>query len=111
MTVGPVSMEPITIEVCGYPITFDPANVTILPTEHEGDRLIAATEYAERHGVSAATVRRWLNDGRIEGDRLMGRWYVNEDAEPPEPTAYGRPRGSHVNRTRKVEKRPFRPTC
>ena len=104
-------MEPITIEVCGYPITFDPANVTILPPENEGDRLIAATEYADRHGVSAATVRRWLNDGRIEGNRFMGRGYVNEDAEPPEPTACGRPRGSRIIRTRQAKKGPFRPTC
>ena len=100
-------MEPITVSIMGSEFTFDPERIEIREEPPEAAGMIAATVYADRHGVSAATVRRWLNDGRIEGDRFMGRWYVNGDAEPPEPTAYGRPRGSRIIRTRQAKKGPF----
>lgn len=85
-------MEPFTINVMGSEFTFDPERIEIREEPPEIVGMIAATEYADRHGVSPATVRRWLNDGRIEGDRFMGRWYVNEAATPPHQ-ATGRPRG------------------
>ena len=107
---GPHAVGPVTVEILGQTYTWDPDTITIEDPAKEFEGMITAAEYAVRHGVSAATVRRWLADGRIEGDRHMGRWYVNADAEPPRQ-ATGRPRGSRIVRTRKVEKGPFRQTC
>lgn len=43
----------------------------------EGDGMIPATEAAVRVGVSRERVLRALQQGRIEGGQICGRWVVS----------------------------------
>jgi excisionase family DNA binding protein len=40
--------------------------------------LIEATTIARKINVSDNTVRRWINEGKVEGYKIGGRWYVKK---------------------------------
>lgn len=96
-------MGPFTFRVLGNEYTFDPADIEVAEDRNERVDLITVKKAAERFGVTPPTVRRWLQAGKVEGerDKWTGFWYVNREAEPPAPTSYGRPRGPWVRRTHK----------
>lgn len=48
--------------------------------------------WAARHGIPLRLAQLMAAEGRIEGaERILGRWGVPVDAEPPEPKRRGRP--------------------
>jgi len=42
--------------------------------------LFTVEELAERLGVQERTIREYLREGRLQGRKLAGRWYVTDDA-------------------------------
>ena len=38
--------------------------------------LIEVEDFAKEHNVHTATVRRWINKGKIEGEKIGRKWYV-----------------------------------
>lgn len=40
--------------------------------------LIEVPDYANEHGVSSATVRRWINEGKVPGEKVGRKWYVKQ---------------------------------
>ena len=43
-------------------------------------RYIPTSEAAERHGVTQATIRRWLAENRLRGQKVGGSWVVEESS-------------------------------
>lgn len=35
-------------------------------------------EYAEKHGISERTVYRLINDGKLDAQKIEGRWHINQ---------------------------------
>ncbi len=46
--------------------------------EKEVKPLLRLKDVARRLDVDEKTIRRWLNDGKIEGSKLVGRWRFEE---------------------------------
>ena len=42
--------------------------------------LFTVEELAERLGVQERTIREYLREGRLQGRKLAGRWYVTDEA-------------------------------
>lgn len=46
---------------------------------HE-DRPLSVSESARRLGRSTEQVRRYLREGRLQGERVGGQWFIDRDA-------------------------------
>lgn len=44
---------------------------------------LSVREYAELHGVSTSTVRRWINEFLIYAEQIGNRFYIPADEPPP----------------------------
>ena len=62
-------------------------------------------EYAEKHGVREATVRKWIYQGKLDAVQIGNGWWVGEDEPLPpniskmrfdEKTEYMRKNGSRL---------------
>lgn len=42
--------------------------------------LITIAQYAERHGLTASTVRTHIHRGRLPAQKIDGRWHVDSNA-------------------------------
>ena len=54
-------------------------------------RLVSAAEAARLAGVSARTVRRWAETGRVSADRTADGWLIEADSLPAGGRSAGRP--------------------
>lgn len=44
---------------------------------------LTTAEYADLHGVSTSTVRRWINESLIYAEKIGGRYSIPSDEPPP----------------------------
>lgn len=61
----------------------------------KGDQMSSSTqymttqEYAEKIGMSASTISKWLRSGKIKGEKQNGKWIIplEQDHQPPVQSA------------------------
>jgi hypothetical protein len=73
-------------------------NNQVIAFGETGQRLATATEYADRHGKSHRTVKRWIQEGRFAGVASQdpsGRWLLPLDAMPGDPAPEPAPQSEH----------------
>lgn len=67
---------------------------------------LTVAQFARRHGVSGALVRKWIADGRIPGAvQLAALWLIPESAPRPERRPPG-PAPKPASPAKSAEKRP-----
>lgn len=49
--------------------------------------MLTSQKFAERAGVSASTVSKWLKSGKVKGVKQSGKWMISADQLPNVPQA------------------------
>ena len=50
-----------------------------MPTTIRDVTLYSVPELSHRLNVTTATIRNYLKQGRIKGEKVMGRWFISDE--------------------------------
>lgn len=70
---------------------------------------LTTKEFADRTGLSAATVSQYIRDGKIDGKKESGRWMISESELgrfKKDPVGGGEPKTSPAAKAAPVETKP-----
>ena len=50
-----------------------------MPIQIIGTNLYSVTELSEKLNVTTVTIRNYLKQGKLRGEKVMGRWFILEE--------------------------------
>jgi excisionase family DNA binding protein len=60
-----------------------------------GSEIMTTRQYAEQYGVSSSTVSKWIRSGKINAQKIGGKWFISPDqvvAQNDSPSGSGKNR-------------------
>jgi excisionase family DNA binding protein len=50
-----------------------------MPIQMMGTNLYSVAELSEKLNVTTVTIRNYLKEGKLKGEKVMGRWFILEE--------------------------------